>query len=536
MKADSGLLIGFINNIYPNPSSDAYDVCSWSEQMNNLVCGSNNTALKSFANLLIQKVTPLNLGDAKSLMTCYLAFESYFLQVVNNQFQCVMIWSNACNAIDTNGYEANLYYTGTFQQDITGEIAAFLSTTEYLAINLSDYRHYVNWEADYPYNQNGLAPDLLFPDILARSQFIANLLYDALGLSYPVMSGTIITPNKYSNEYTPNVESIVLDTDIKPLYSDANILPSQFPNTYWNISNATCYPDNLWNVYRFGQMGVVDNGWPCTPVNIEVKDNGDGYYPWSHYQPCKGKATTLYYNPQNPNQTSTSYNNLCTMQFGYFSARWNWGYQFITMRNEYWLRPQYLDLAHENSTFSQDDMFFTLPGIMYAISSEIYDKVPNPTGFSWPHSNLGGFCFSNTTASTKYYYIVADVLYCDIATSSEIPPLSGGVEMWGMSSSQFNGPGGSSGYLQVYLGSELSSTSDHLGTYYRSKGDIINSTTHDPNVWVNYVNSVNISANKSYQPSAEVYYQAYSIGAVPLSFSDYNMMQVVYDGTYNIFQ
>ena len=391
--------------------------------------------------------------------------------------------------------------------------------------------------ADYPYNQSGLAPDFLFTHVLARSQFIANLIYDALGLSYPVMCGTIITPNNYSNEYGSVVDSIGLSVNGKQLTSTANVLPSQYPYTYWNISNSTCYPDNQWNVYRFGKMGVGDPGWPSTPVALNVIDNsnGIGYYPWSHYQPCQGKVTTLYYNPQNPSQTSTSYTPTCNIQFGYFAARWNWGYQFITMRDGYFLRPNSLDYMHENATLACDyHKQFNPPGAATTDGNGWVYEHSTTQGFSWEHSNLGNFSFSNNTVSTSHYYIVADVLYCDVSTSSEVPTINGGIEMWGMTNTQYTGQ---NGLMTTYLGSTLTSSSNNCGyTTYRSSGDIVKTQFGNSGAWGTGISSVYISANKGYQPSAEVYYQAYGVGTVPIAFSNYNMMQVVYDGSYNIFQ
>ncbi len=535
MSKDTAYASTFVNNVFN--AVTAYDVCNWSEQINNLICPSvgapQDNALMSYANLIIQKANPKNLTDTASLMKCYQLFESYFLQVVNNQFQCVTVWSNACNCKDTTGYQANLYYTGTFTQNITEEVTAFLTTAEYLALNLSDYRHYVNMSADYPYNQSGLAPDFLYTHILARAQFISNLLYDALGLSYPVMCGTIITPYNYANEYGSVVDSISLQTSNKQLNSTAIKLPSQFPYTYWQLSPAVCYPDNQWNVYRFGKMGAGDSGWPCTPVSIQVIDNGNGYYPWSHYQPIKGNVTPLFYNPQNPNQTSTKYSSQCYIQFGYFGARWNWGYMFITMRDAYYLRPQYLDVQNENSTLGCDP-YFSPPGAATTDKNGSVYQQSNSQGFSWLHNNLGGCSFSYTCVNTDHYYIAADVLYCDISTSSNVPPISGKLEMWGMSSSQYTGQ---NGLMKVFLGTAINSLDNWCQvTVVRSTQDIIKENYGNAGSWENFISSVYIDPGKNYQPSAEVYYQAYNPYAVPVAFTTCNMMQVVYDGTYNIFQ
>jgi len=534
-KNDTAGLQVFAYNITHRNSG--FDLIDYYSQLSTLIYPktgpSPDNILTNYASWLIQH-TP-GLTDTSSLMSCYMLLENYFVTIINYQFQAALIQSNAYNYFDSAGNDAKNFYTGTFTVDIRHEVDVFLETVEFMAINLSDYRHFEKWEADYPSRQSGLAPDFLFTHILARSQFIANLIYDGLGLSYPVMCGTIITPNKYSNEYGSVVDSIALSANGKQLTSTAKVLQSQFPYTYWtNIpNNVTCYPDNNWNIYRFGKMGVEDQGWPTTAVALQVIDNGDGYYPWSHYQPCQGNVTPLYYNPQNPSQTSTSYNTTCSVQFAYFAARWNWGYQFITMRGDYYLRPQYLDVQHENSNFGCDP-YFSPPGAATSDKNGSVYQHSNSQGFNWTHSNLGGCSFSNTCVNTDHYYFAADVLYCDITTSNDVPPIGGKLEMWGMSSAQYTGQ---SGLMKVFLGSGINSFENICQvTVVRSTQDIVNSQFGNAGSWVNSTNSVYVDAGKAYQPSMEVYYQAYNPYAVPVAFATYNMMQVVYDGTYNIFE
>ncbi|MEI6175029.1 MAG: hypothetical protein WCR01_14880 [Bacteroidota bacterium] len=223
MNIDTGYARTFANNVFNKASG--YDVCTWSEQLNAQICpnvgGSQTNALTTYANLLLQKVTPLGLNDSASMMKAYLLLENYFLQIVNYQFQCVTVWSNACNFYDTSGYQANLYYTGTFQKNIKQEIDAYFSAVGYLAINLNDYRSTANALADLQYVQTGLKPDNLFIHILARAQFLANLYYDALGLNYPVMCGTVITPKNYAIEHGSVVDSITFSIAGKNLSSTA---------------------------------------------------------------------------------------------------------------------------------------------------------------------------------------------------------------------------------------------------------------------------------------------------------------------------
>lgn len=508
-----------------------YDVITYYTQMNALICpplgNPQDNALKTYADYLIQHVQGLN--DSASLMACYMVFENYFLQVINYQFQCALMYANAANYFDSTGAAAKSFYTGTFTSDITMEVATYLSTVEYLAINLNDYRSIDRYQADYLYNQSGLAPDNLFLHVLARSQFIANLLYDALGLPYPVMCGTIITPWNYTNGNSPVIDSISLSS-LKQLNSTATTMQSQFPYTYWVLGNSSCAPDNQWNVYRFGKMGAGDGGWPCSPQSIQVIDNGNGEYPWEHYQPCKGNVTPLFYNPRDPSKTSTTYTDSCYIQFGYFSARWNWGYQYITMRNGYFLRPQYMDILRENENVAQDP--FNPPGAATTSSDGHLYQHSNSQGWSWLHSNLGGFGFSNNTVSTDHYYLAGDILYCDIATSSDLPEISGGVQLFGMTSSQYNGQ---NGLMKVYLGSQIYSDNSQINDPVSSSRDLVTSVYGNSGSWVTGTGTVNLSAGKSYQPSAEVYYQAYNVGTTGITFSTYHMMQVVYTGTYNIF-
>jgi len=272
-------------------------------------------------------------------MNASLLLESYFMQIINNQFQCMLVWANACNYIDTTGYQANLYWEGTFRSNIRSEIEAYLKTTEYLALNLLDYRNQSSFDGDFDYMQYGLAPNVHFREMLARSQFLANLLYDGLGVDYPVMCGSVIVPSKYNTAMATPDPSITISINGSPITPTANTMASRYPYTYWSQGeNPECAPDNMWRSYRFGKVSENGNGWTSTEYEISLVDdipagNNMVMYgqPWSHFATPKGKITALWYNPQNPSETSTTQTDSTFIQFAYFAARWNWGYSLLSM-------------------------------------------------------------------------------------------------------------------------------------------------------------------------------------------------------------
>lgn len=249
----------------------------------------------------------------------YMVLENYFLQVINYELQAGVIQLNCWQIEDTNSVP-------TFRQflasTITSQIQYFLNAANQLAVSTYDYRNLGQYERDVTtYLNTGISPDTIAGHMLARAQFVANLLYKAFDVSTPVLCGSIVLPNYYStgsgiasynlyvgnNGLTPRVDTLI---------------KSPFPYAFWNNGvPAICSPDNQWRVYNYGFFGGTQQVLPSSPVTIQL-----GNESWAPSAAAKGNITPLWYNPRNPHHTSTTRNDSCIIEFAYFSASWKWGY------------------------------------------------------------------------------------------------------------------------------------------------------------------------------------------------------------------
>jgi len=551
MNADTALCADFCKSVYFK--SAAFNVCSWSEQLNTLLCppssGSTTNALSTYAKLIIQEATPRSLTDSASMMKLYMLLESYFLQVVNKQFQCVNVWSNACNFYDTTGQQANLYYTTTFTTDIKQEVNAFISAVDYLTINLMEYRVSNRFVNDMQYINAGLAPDLQYIHVFSRAQFIANLLYDALGLSYPILSGHIVTPNNYTTGSSPIVDTISFS--ITPtqggnpvnIGSKAVVWQSQIPYTYWVMgSTANCGADNNWNVYRFNTSNLPSSLWAVPQYTIQLIDNNNGNTPWLHYAPSKGTGQISYYNPKNPSQTSYTKTSTCNFQFGYFSAIWPWG--FLYMSN------------FQQSNWQHTDNFYY---ILYTQMGTRGNKSPAPqvgttdgtpewyphgtasVTFSYPNNTFGMMTMTGSTISTSHYYIAYDCINYNMQAKSDPAGLnSADLQAWGTYNVGYTGgmvgSGGSD--IWVTMGTNLFVDDQNWNNgAYSSNGALINNQHfhNDQNNWNSgFVYATGIKRNTNYSPSLQWVYQTFNVGSNSGWITLYTTYQMVYRGNFNL--
>ena len=539
----------FANNIY---NVNGHDVCGDVRQLHSLICppagaGSGN-ALKSYANVIIQKCNGRAALSETDVMNSYLLLESYFLQIINYQYQAATVWSNACNRIDTTGYQANLWYSGTFTTIIQDEMAQFITTVDYLSVNLVDYRTTGNMRADLSWALVGLAPDNYYSSMLARSRFLYCLLNSALGLQASVLNGVIITPAMYNNEMNniavPNLEITVGGYHIDGVTDQFGgwEITSQFPYTWWTIGDpATSHPDNKWNLYNYAS-DKNSLTYPSTALPISVVDNGNQDYPWTHLSPITGSVTCLYYNPEMPSQTSATSTATCWMQFGFFSARWNWGYPFITMTNPYSHRPPVFDFFREIKYITYPRNPPPIMGITGAFEQGWYPFVQKPTnGFSCQYHNMAEMSFNGQTVATTEYFLLGDLLYVNINTGSDpLPDINGKVALFGFTNISTAGTDYTGGTMISRMGTglqEYSFGNQGPPPAYSSNSNLVTGTltgisSSHPN-W----NAVSLNANSNYQPSVEYFYSYDSRngGVTNLSLSSQAFCQVVYQGTYNIF-
>lgn len=546
MNQDTALARSFAFEVYM--ASPQFAVCNWSEQLHALICPPSgfpqNNALTTYANVIIQKATPQGLSDSASMMKLYLLLENYFLQVVNNQFQCVTVWTNACNFYDTTGHQAELYYKGTFTTDIKQEINAFLNTVDYMMVNLGEYRTTTRFKNDMDYFANGLAPDNVFIHVLARAQFVANLLYDALGIAAPVMCGHILTPYNYTNGTLPVVSTVSVKIDggskTSLLTSQANVIAGQLPYTYWVGGDpAICHPDNNWSVYRFGTPGVPDSGWQTSPCTLVIEDNDNIRTPWVHYIDIKGKVTPLFYNPRNPSQTSKTYTPECNVEFAYFSALWPWGFFWMTNSEGYWHRTGYFDFFSFNDDFLLCSTYAPpvagslgstakLDAFFPQTDAEFYYDVNTP----WDMELNGN------TASTPYYYLVADNYYCNVKTGGELPAIKGYLKAWGTYTVYYNMKGIQGDLIRIDMGLGIDKKQYPHCQYptYKIQGNVVSALyISQAGVYNTGLGlSSDLSPNYGYQPGVQYFYQTLNLPeAVPAEIYFSQCFQMVYGGMYS---
>ena len=539
MNIDTAYATAFANNVYNKLAG--YDVCGWSQQIHALVCPTIGTtqdnAFRSYANLIIQGTGDVGLQDDEDLMNAYMLFESYFMQIINNQFQCMLVYANACNYIDTTGYQANLYWEGTFQANITEEIEAYLETTEYLALNLQDYRNDKHFDEDLAFMPYGLAPDFHFRDILARSQFMANLIYDGLGLDYPVMCGSVIVPNKYNTAMATPDTSITISVNGSPITPTTNTMASRYPYTYWSPgANAECAPDNIWRSYRFGKVSENVNKSASTEYEISLVDdipagnNMEMYsQPWSHIATPSGKVTPLWYNPQNPSETSTTQTDSNFMQFAYFSARWNWGYLFLSMTSKWNKHQEYFSVFQYPST-----------------NTPFWKEVVNSSN-KCTYSNSGfidygynAFMGINTLHRVKNgtFLSASDMQVVNAHTSGDYVNAACPPQIWGRSDIQIKLDDYSDLKIEYYVGTSVSSVVEG-GPFYGTD-DLINVVfmAADQNAEsATVIKNLELSTSYSFNTGYDIIWKSPEWGTqddtdIPIQLIYLNWMQVVYAGNY----
>ena len=534
-QRDTSNLSGFAADIYLN--HNGMDVTNWVLQLNLLLCppGGPN-GLLPLTDLIIQA----NPKDSASIMNGYMVLESQFLRVINSQFQCATLQANANayhNPADTLAPSA--WFTDEFTAYIKAEIAGFLSAVDYLFVNL-DYRNQKRFMYDMQYANAGLAPDNISIQGLARSQFISNLLYDALGLPYPVMCGHIITPVTYGS-----IGNAALSVNIGGVIKNATPAPisSQIPYTYWVAGNpAVCHPDNQWYVYRFGTLGVSDGSW-ASPQPIEVVGSIPNSSPWVHYVAITGNSTPLWYNPQNPSQFSSVQTASCTFQFAYFSANWYWGYLLLTnsLLTDNWIKSnkptkdQYFDFSSFNNNLVENSA-----NVPFAASTNTWACTYQTTGLTWSnqYGTPGTMQLNGTTSTSSHYYVIVDGNYLNVTTGTELPTTSGKIQAWAWYNANYTMEGSGGDDLTVCIGTVRNFTQSQEGgpDFVTIGDDVVRNNFHDlagTTYNSGFGKDSTLKINTAYQPGVQYYYQTANLPkAVPASITLISGYQFVYEGFY----
>lgn len=505
--------------------------------------GTGTNALGVYAKLVISEITQNgSVTTSSQAMSAYLLLESYFLTALNSQTQAAIIYVNALNWLDPTGilgYDTT-FWNYTYIPAIKPEVAMFLQAVNYLYINLADYRTTARFQSDMAYENAGLAPETIWIDALARAQLVANMIYDGLGLSYPVMCGTIVTPWNYTNGNSPVTNQITLQFNAgqtKSVTLSANTLPSQIPYTYWTQgSRATVASDYSWNVYQMGTLGVEDPGW--NTGSLQITDGGSNESPWRHVSAIKGNVSVLYYNPQNPLDSSSTSSSTYCMPFAYFMANWQWGYMYCSDFQGNWWDHQVFYLIAYNTQI--DINLSTLPTTPFTgTTNNLGEYYNHPGTFSYPTNSLGTMLLGGNLVTTDYFYMAGDLINTNVQIASDPSSLTNNqVQAWSYYKAYYDmaGSGGNNIWVDIGVGINQYGSVQY-GQGYISDGSQISVAFQDvEGNWNSGVGRTgSLSRNTLYQPSIQYYYQTHTCGSSPANnLQLYTGFQFVNTGLYNL--
>ena len=528
-------------NTYYNSSTP---IDTYIQGIHDIMCPGTFSAnpLKKFTDLLVVK--PVNVQDTADAMNAYKMLENYFLYLVNVQFQGATVLCNIDTLVGMPG-EFNGYFTRTFRGFIQDEISVFLQTVDYMTVNLSDYRTQDRFTQDVcNFGRGGMAPDRIFYNVVARSRFLANLLYAAIGLPYYGVTGVIVTPQNYQNGINAPITSLAIQLsgpDAFIMNSDTNkVYLSIYPNTSWSVNasskTGTCTASPNWSVFNFRNAATNTQGGKYTIAAADNTTQGD--FPWPHLSiPIKSNSsvTVLYYNPQRPDPgtATTGPTATNTMQFGSFSGAWYWGYLYLseTELSNFWHLNPFDYIEVDPNGFTGPD----IPTPINATTDKDDNLWPHGTGgFLYPENNVGNMQWNGPSIMTDNWAFIADAMHTTVEiSSSNYPQANPSVKMWCTYDIQWSIP---CKYWQMMV---------NVGTYihredhpfYKTGNDVANDTymgLNPPQVSNRFCQSGNLGTNQ-YYPGFEYVLQATNTPNSTAAFVNFTQTsQMVFFGTYNI--
>ncbi|MEI7981447.1 MAG: hypothetical protein WCI71_07315 [Bacteroidota bacterium] len=285
--------------------------------LNLLICPvipMDTSCLMTFAKVLIGQFSMAGEDTSQAAMVnTYLLLESYFLTLMNYQFEAATVKMNVLKNIDT--LQAQSFWASTVRPAFLAETDMFLQAANYLLINLCDYRTNARWQKDIPFSGISMAPNAGLLNAMARAQFRVAGLYQALHASPQVVYGSIIVPRGFCA--SPPLIQIGSDPYLLPA-GVAQGCKARFPYAEWNYTNmATCTPDNYWMIYNYNLPANAGSG--SSSINVNPT------WPRLSQSTGYGTITPLWYNPRNPAETSPVKTDSCIIQFASFCLSWQWG-------------------------------------------------------------------------------------------------------------------------------------------------------------------------------------------------------------------
>ncbi len=227
--------------------------------------------------------------------------------------------------------------------------------------------------------------------------------------------------------------------DGKQITSTANTMTSRYPYTAWELNEKSgCSPDNKWNTYRFWKASDYGNVWSSTELDISLVDHLDSTmantdFPWTHIVTQKGKITPLWYNPLNPNETSTTQTDSNFVQFTFFSGRWNWGYPFPSLSikyNKYHIDPYVFgdidDCAEEDVDIPYAGWYYPPYQTFQAKREE--DKAAYFSKYGY--NAVMSFSYNEYYNKKDYEFFAVDWQSVYVKTGDKLAAIDGKVQLW----------------------------------------------------------------------------------------------------------
>lgn len=338
-QLDNSCMKDFVSRYGPTGSISMQNCIN---QLRTLMLGSatgtsfDASSLKQFADVLI--LSQLNSSTSSDyLLNLFKVHENYFLTYMNSQFRAFTVWSNAMyRSLGDDTAQANYQYKtylASFTKIIQDELSVFLTVTDYLSVNLSDYRNLAEFNYDMQhYSAYGVKPDDKFGPFIARANMLNQLVNFALGVPLEDCYLTVAVPANYS--HSSNLKFYMSDGGLQTGIWDFNIdnhgsLPSRFPYTGWTyvkkVSNSVS-PDNKITFYRGNQgEGSRYHNPLGNTMYIALKA-----IPWRCIKSGQGVGYVGYYNPNDLTaDPSNTYDSAHCLPFGSASLCWYWGEQYL---------------------------------------------------------------------------------------------------------------------------------------------------------------------------------------------------------------
>lgn len=513
--------------------------------------------LNSLAWLIMSKGTGGVVHDSDGAMNSYLILESYFLMILNYQFQAAIIYMNAAKMYDSqgSGLAAN-WWKQFFAPCIDDEIRRFQGAVDFLVVNLAEYRNLDQFVSDMNYSDSGIAPQGMFYDVLTRSQFVSNLLSAAVGNPYPLLSGHILVPTRY---ITDPFKPIVLKAGNVTASSIGDSIQSRLPYTCWDRNSAgqmECNPANIWSIYHFAFPNPGQD-WSPNAVSIRVVDDPITDYtwstvPWLHSKPIAGEVTPLYYNLAKAGKNSLTRTDSCNFQFGYFAEAWQWGDLYLSHSKidtsfykittpKYWFDFKNLN---DNIYTNGYDLKLMVP---FVFTTDYY-KAQSGIIFSNQYDKSGALMATGTTTTTESSesYIIVDGNFSKVKTGALLPGDNGGIKAFSAYNVYYGMAGNDGDFIVVNIGSKRKIVKEtfQVGMKWRwvdyveasMNGDIINKKWKSQKGKTNEGHgSIVLAPDKTYEPGIQYFYETETLKSKKTANLLLNTsFQFVYDGFFDI--